>query len=321
MKLLLVLWFFAATPQIAETPQTPGGIGAIPGAGQAPGVTPGLTLGAPPRPLAAPHLPGGWSTATARAGLLPIPVPPTRSGARPEADDEAAGPHLPNTSPDLPRAAADTLARRPLGERALVASLPPRGAANGVPGPWELDAAIARRAGGEAIQQSPAARALAGTLRFLALPGTLLLAGSLYGYGELADRPDLSAYGMHTGQAVVAAGVATLAGKVIVGRARPHDNPDDPTDFGLGRGFLGDRYQSFPSAHTAAAFAAAAVLGSELSDRHAGASAWLSPLLYGTAALAGATRIYHNEHWATDVVAGAVIGTAAGRGTAAYHRR
>ena len=39
---------------------------------------------------------------------------------------------------------------------------------------------------------------------------------------------------------------------------------------------------------------------------------WLAPLLYGGAALVGASRVYENEHWASDVLAGAAIGTFSG---------
>jgi membrane-associated phospholipid phosphatase len=185
---------------------------------------------------------------------------------------------------------------------------------------WRLDLAVARGVGQPSVQQNSTARVLAGALRFLAIPGSLLIAGTLYGTGELGDRGHLADLGMHTGQAVALAGVTTLAGKVIAGRARPNHSPDDAADFRFGRGLAGDRYQSFPSAHTAAAFATSAFLGSELSFRHPGTGAWLNPLLYGSAALAGVSRVYHHEHWLTDVAAGAAIGTAAGRATAGYHR-
>ena len=40
---------------------------------------------------------------------------------------------------------------------------------------------------------------------------------------------------------------------------------------------------------------------------------WLvAPVMYGGATLVGLSRMYHNNHWASDVVLGAAIGTFSG---------
>lgn len=61
---------------------------------------------------------------------------------------------------------------------------------------------------------------------------------------------------------------------------------------------------SFPSGHTAQAFAAAAILHHEFGQR----SVWYSVGGYACAATIGAMRILNNRHWASDVLAGAGIG-------------
>ena len=38
----------------------------------------------------------------------------------------------------------------------------------------------------------------------------------------------------------------------------------------------------------------------------------MAPVLYGGATLVGLSRMYHNKHWASDVVLGAGIGTFSG---------
>jgi membrane-associated phospholipid phosphatase len=43
------------------------------------------------------------------------------------------------------------------------------------------------------------------------------------------------------------------------------------------------------------------------------------PAMYGGAALAGISRIYHNRHWASDIMMGAAIGTLAGIKVVRYH--
>src|SRR5690606_6901193 len=63
---------------------------------------------------------------------------------------------------------------------------------------------------------------------------------------------------------------------------------------------------------TAAAFAAAAVITGEVQRHWPESEGAVGAALFGTAAVVGASRIYHNAHWASDVVIGAGIGTFAG---------
>ncbi|MES2560030.1 MAG: phosphatase PAP2 family protein [Bacteroidota bacterium] len=61
---------------------------------------------------------------------------------------------------------------------------------------------------------------------------------------------------------------------------------------------------SFPSSHTAFAFAYATVLHEEFKDQ----SAWISIAGYSAATAVGTLRIANNEHWFNDVLVGAGIG-------------
>lgn len=209
-----------------------------------------------------------------------------------------------------PAAAADTLAvepRDPFG-RAAAADPLDSGAVDDLP----FDLAVARRVRAAGAQRSPVVHGVAHVVGFAAIPGSPLLAAGLYGVGELDDRDDLRDVGLQTGQAIVLAGGVTLLGKVAMGRARPHTSPDDPYRLRLGGGLSGDDYQSFPSAHTAAAFASAFVLSDEIAERHPGTAVWVIPTTFGAATLAGLSRVFHDHHWVSDIVAGAVVGSLSG---------
>jgi hypothetical protein len=66
----------------------------------------------------------------------------------------------------------------------------------------------------------------------------------------------------------------------------------------------GSSFNSFPSGHTATAFAAAEFLNLEFRD----VSRWYGYGGYLVAAATGVLRVYNNRHWVSDVVAGAGFG-------------
>ncbi|MHA4895343.1 phosphatase PAP2 family protein [Pedobacter sp. PWIIR3] len=63
-------------------------------------------------------------------------------------------------------------------------------------------------------------------------------------------------------------------------------------------------FNSFPSGHTANAFATAEFLKQEYKD----VSPWYGYAGYGVASATGILRMYNNRHWLSDVVAGAGFG-------------
>lgn len=157
--------------------------------------------------------------------------------------------------------------------------------------------------------------------RILGAPTSFITAAGMYGAGRLSGQRRLADFGLHVSESIVLAGAITYAGKGLAGRARPRHFRDtlglrpfepNPRDFQFGRGFEGGEFQAFPSGHTSAAFAFASALASEVHRWKPNATWWVGPILYGGATLVGASRMYNNAHWASDVALGAAIGTFAG---------
>ncbi len=95
--------------------------------------------------------------------------------------------------------------------------------------------------------------------------------------------------------------VATYLAKYAAGRKRP-DETTDPNRWGSGG-------SSFPSLHVSAASAVGAVLAESGSDEYR----WLRRTLgYGVAGFTAYERLKHNQHWLSDTVVAAALGTSTG---------
>jgi membrane-associated phospholipid phosphatase len=157
-----------------------------------------------------------------------------------------------------------------------------------------------RQVGEEAPEENSAfARHLAHDASYLGNPlysGPALLAG--YAAGRFLHRPALESGAFRVGVGVLAAGAAAGAIKIAVGRERPYETPGDADVI---RPFSG--HTSFPSGHTTVAFALAAGID------HVTSAKWVPWVVYPAAALVGWSRLRDDEHWTSDVVAGALVGT------------
>jgi membrane-associated phospholipid phosphatase len=155
-------------------------------------------------------------------------------------------------------------------------------------------------------------------------PGVIAAGVGLYAVGRLSGQSRWAELGLRSTEAIVLSGWVTGGIKGLTGRARPYIVGDTmPYDFSLLRGLLkGEHFQSFPSGHTTAAFAFAAVMAAETSHWHSSAAArWIAgTVAYGGATMVGLARMYDERHWASDVVGGAAVGTLSGLLVVRYHR-
>ena len=123
------------------------------------------------------------------------------------------------------------------------------------------------------------------------------LSGTLLAIGLLFKWPRFRAVGWHSLIAHGLAGILVQMLKRLIGRPRPRFTHGDEV---LLAPSLAPGFDSFPSGHTTASFAVAAVLA-----RHFPRAAWA---IYGVAGLVGVSRVVRGSHFPTDVAVGATVG-------------
>lgn len=139
---------------------------------------------------------------------------------------------------------------------------------------------------------------------------SFLLLGGFEAYGRWADDPRAREVAMDGVTAsIIAAGIVTPVLKFSVGRIRPYTAARTFEFKPFGKG------ESFPSGHTTQVFAVASVVAAHYPEW------WVKGLAYGVAGMVGYSRIEQNAHFASDVVAAAIIGTAVGIHVVKLHDR
>ena len=159
---------------------------------------------------------------------------------------------------------------------------------------------------------------LAEALTFVNEKPLTIAAVAAYGAGRLTHNETLADIGLHTAEAVVLSVGMSEVIRTTLGRYRPRESPDDPFRFKFGAGFTQFGARSYPSVHADAAFAVAGALAGELRIRAPHAVQYATPLLYTVALVPGITRMYLNQHWASDVVAGSLMGVVLGSRVVTY---
>lgn len=133
---------------------------------------------------------------------------------------------------------------------------------------------------------------------------TFIAAAVLGCLGLLLRRPRLVGGSLLVAAAAAGAGILANIVKVLVGRARPKLLFAEEPFYGASPFSVGYDFASFPSGHTATAFAAAAAMWLLLPSGR-----WLWAVLAVAVAL---TRVVLGSHFLADVLAGAVLGVLCG---------
>jgi len=135
---------------------------------------------------------------------------------------------------------------------------------------------------------------------FYGSPYTGLFTASIYGFGLFAKNKGIRKVGLQATEALIYSTIITGILKISFGRRRP--NAGESHLFFKPFQFTNNTYQSLPSGHTTAAFTVSTVMANHIDNFY-----W-KVFWYGSAGMVGLARIYHNQHWASDVFLGAAIG-------------
>ena len=134
-----------------------------------------------------------------------------------------------------------------------------------------------------------------------ALPAVVMLAGTWLLAG-IVDEPGAWREVGSMLEATAFTAVSTEILKLSFGRLRPNETTDPDQWFESG--------DSFPSRHVSVAFAIGTVLAESGDDRFRWTRRFLG---YGLAGATAWLRMDHNQHWASDVAAGAALGLSTAR--------
>ena len=145
-------------------------------------------------------------------------------------------------------------------------------------------------------RRHPVGDAIAFVLTLPGLPVLYMPASALIAH-QLRRR------GATGGSAVMASTIASFAAhhlvKVFVVRARPPSQRSKA-----------NALEAFPSGHTTPVTAVALTTAWVLGREGIGSAARILPIALGLPTIVGATRVYLDRHWTTDVLAGWALGTA-----------
>ncbi|MBC7348388.1 MAG: phosphatase PAP2 family protein [Candidatus Aminicenantes bacterium] len=191
------------------------------------------------------------------------------------------------------------------------------------PGQWRLDDRLSAAVASVAVlaflpadesihlwvSGEPGAAGATGARIFSGLGGPAVLLGlvsSGYLFGCLNHSPETRKTFLLAAESLLLTEILVQVGKTGLGRARPYTGEGafsfHPLNFR-------EKWNSFPSGHSAAAWALAATISERVDNPY------LEALLYTFATGVSLSRILLDKHFASDVLAGSVIGYFVGKKT------
>jgi membrane-associated phospholipid phosphatase len=186
---------------------------------------------------------------------------------------------------------------------------------------YDADRAVAAASQSATLQQNQMLHAIGKTFNWWGGSGVIWFTALIWLGGRALKRGRVALLGLRAAEAIAVASSLSGILKGFAGRARPFVTPDAPWHWNFLHGWTDARYFSMPSGHTTATIAFAAAIS-------VASARWAPPArvamilgAFSSALLVAFARIYTNQHWLSDVIAGALLGATTGFVLVRWHER
>jgi membrane-associated phospholipid phosphatase len=186
---------------------------------------------------------------------------------------------------------------------------------------YDADRAIAAALQSAALQQNAVLHTIGIAFNWWGGPGVIWFAAILWLGGRALKQARISEIGLRGAEAIAVASAISALVKGFAGRVRPFVTPGEPWHWNFDHGWTDAHLASMPSGHTTAtiAFAAAITVASVRIPR--APRILLVAAAFASVVLVGFARTFTNQHWFSDVLAGALLGGMTGFILAGWHER
>jgi membrane-associated phospholipid phosphatase len=186
---------------------------------------------------------------------------------------------------------------------------------------YDLDRAIASASQSSTLQQSSLLHAIGRTFNWWGGSGVIWFTAIIWLGGRALKRSRVALLGLRAAESIAVASSLSGIVKGFAGRERPFIAAGEPWHWNFLHGWTDARYFSMPSGHTTATIAFAAAIS-------VASARWTPPAriamilgAFSATLFVAFARIYTNQHWFSDVLAGAVLGATTGFVIARWHER
>ena len=172
-----------------------------------------------------------------------------------------------------------------------------------------------------AVQHDAVLRAIAHAFNWRGGPGVICCAAVLWLGARALKRHGIAELGLRGAEGIAVASAISGIAKGLTGRSRPFLVPAEPWHWEFAHGWTDARFFSMPSGHTTATFAFAAAASVVAGNWRPIPRAAFTAAVFGSALLVAFARAFLDQHWLTDVAAGALLGGVTGFALARWHVR
>jgi membrane-associated phospholipid phosphatase len=157
-----------------------------------------------------------------------------------------------------------------------------------------------------------------GDLAFFGGPWPFIASAAIVVGGNATGFDKLQRFAIHNMEAIALATAIAGVGKGVTGRALPGVRTRHEFEWGRGFHDANGPFVSFPSGHTAAAFAMASTVAGELEHAGCAHASLGGDAAYALAGAVAVARVIQRTHWPSDLPLAIAIGTWSGQAVQAH---